>query len=260
MIIQNISKWKLLEESGATNNQNVKQMKDAVPELKSRQIKTDSVDFSEEGTAAMRKQVQSMPGHIDVEEIMQMREILPKLRMNPSDNFQWAMQDDMQNSLNALKQSKGGYTLEDLITIRMDAYSRQYDALKQSYADGSRDIYVSDGIDENGKLQYHKVTEEEDFAYLNEAFDRVADSLMFSAKSQEIQWQINENFGGQKMNSIPLPAEYGEKLSGILKRAASAYAEQTGNGKEGNAANLALKYLNEDTGFADAMRVLFSNI
>lgn len=260
MITQSISKRNLLEESEVAGKENLKQVKDAVPELKSRQVKTDSVDFSREGMAAMRKQVQDTPGHIDVEEIMQMREILPKIRMNPSNDFQWAMQSDIQNSLNAIKQSKGSYTLEDLIAIRMDAYTGQYDVLKQSYADGSRDIYVSDGMDENGKLQYHKVTEEEDFAYLNEAFERIADSLMFSAKSREIQWQINGKFGGQKMHSVPLPAEYGEKLSGVLKRAASVYAEQTEKGNKVNAANLALKYLNEDAGFADAMHTLFSNI
>jgi hypothetical protein len=34
--------------------------------------------------------------------------------------------------------------------------------LKQFYADGSRDICVSAGIDENGKLRYHQVTEKEE--------------------------------------------------------------------------------------------------
>ena len=99
---------------------------------------------------------------------------------------------------------KGSYTLDDLISIRMDAYTRQYDALQRSHEDGSRDIYISDGIDENGKLQYHKVSQEEDVAFLNDAFDRIADSLGFTAKSKEIKWKINEQFGGQKAPDLSL--------------------------------------------------------
>ena len=154
--------WNLLEQPAVSKGEDRKQIKDVVPELKGRQIKTDSLELSREGMAALREKVQSMPGHIDVEEIKQMKEILPKLKMNPEDDFYWAMRNDMQSSLDANKQSKGSYTLEDLISIRMDAYTRQYDALQKSHEDGSRDIYISDGIDENGKLQYHKVSQEEE--------------------------------------------------------------------------------------------------
>lgn len=65
--------------------------------------------------AALRGEVQSMPGRIDVEEIMRMREILPKLKVNPTDDFLWAMRSDMQSFLDAVKQSKGSYALDDLI-------------------------------------------------------------------------------------------------------------------------------------------------
>ena len=108
-------------------------MQDAVPELKGRKIRIDSLELSKEGMAALRGRVQSMPGRIDMEEMMQMREILPKLKLNPEDDFYWAMREDMQNSLDAIKQSKGNYTLDDLISIRMDAYTRQYNALQKSY-------------------------------------------------------------------------------------------------------------------------------
>ena len=180
--------------------------------------------------------------------------------MNPEDDFYWAMRNDMQSSLDAIKQSKGNYTLDDLISIRMDAYKRQYDALQKSYEDGSRDIYISDGIDENGKLQYHKVSQEEDVAFLNDAFDRIADSLGFTAKSKEIQWKINEQFGGQKAPDLSLPEGYEAKLTGTLKKAAATYAEQRKNGNYVNATKQALKYLNEDAAFSSAMHQLFSNI
>ena len=191
--------WNLLNQQAVSKGENRKQIRDVVPELKGRQIKTDSLELSREGMTALREKVQSMPGHIDVEELKQMKEILPKLKMNPEDDFYWAMRNDMQSSLDAIKQSKGSYTLDDMISIRMEAYTKQYDALQKLYEDGSRDIYISDGIDENGKLQYHKVSQEEDVAFLNDAFGRIADSLGFTAKSREIQRKNNEQFGGQKI-------------------------------------------------------------
>ncbi len=260
MNISSISNWNLLQQPDSGQSGHLKQVKEVVPELKDRQIKTDSVEFSKEGMDALRKHVQNLPGHIDVEEIMRMKEILPKLKMNPEDDFYWAMRNDMQSSLNAIKESAGTYTLDDLITIRMEAYTKQYDALQKSYADGTRDIYVSDGMDKNGKLQFHQVSEEEDRAYLKKAFDRIADSLMFAAKSQEIQGQINEKFGKKKTLSVSLPDGYGEKLSGILKHAASAYAEEKEKGNPVNAVNLAFKNLNADAEFSNVMHVLFSNI
>lgn len=259
-MIQGVNEWNFPGQSEVVKSENLKQIKDVVPELKERQIRTDSVDISKEGMEALRKQVQSMPGHIDVEEVMRMREILPKLKMNPSDDFLWAMRKDMQSSLDAIKQSNGSYTLDDLISVRMNAYSRQYDALQQSYAYSTRDIYVSDGIDENGKIQYHKVTQEEDIAYLNEAFDRIADSLALSAKSQEIQWKIDERFGGKNKLPVDLPEGYDQRLSDILKKAARAYADKREENQAVNAAGLAIKALNKNAEFADAMRTLFANI
>lgn len=252
--------WNLLDQPTVNNGEKSKQMQDAVPELKGRKIRIDSLELSKEGMAALRGKVQSMPGRIDMEEMMQMREILPKLKLNPEDDLYWAMREDMQNSLDAIKQSKGNYTLDDLISIRMDAYTRQYNALQKSYEDDSRDIYICDGSNAEGKLQYHKVSKGEDVTFLNQAFDRIADSLGFTANGCESQLKINELFGGQKAPELSLPDNYEEKLSGIMKKAAATYAEQKKNGNNVNATNLALKYLNEDADFSNVMHQLFSNI
>lgn len=142
----------------------------------------------------------------------------------------------------------------------MDAYTRQYNALQKSYEDDSRDIYICDGSNAEGKLQYHKVSKGEDVTFLNHAFDRIADSLGFTANGCESQLKINELFGGQKAPELSLPDNYEEKLSGIMKKAAADYAEQRENGKNLNATQQALKYLNQDAGFANSMRRLFSNI
>ena len=95
---------------------------------------------------------------------------------------------------------------------------------------------------------------------MNDAFDRIADSLGFTAKSREVQWKINEQFGGQKAPELSLPEGYEAKLTGALKRAAATYAEQRKNGNYVNATKQALKYLNEDAAFSSAMHQLFSNI
>ena len=142
----------------------------------------------------------------------------------------------------------------------MNAYTRQYNDLQKSYEDDSRDIYICDGSNAEGKLQYHKVSKGEDVTFLNHAFDRIADSLGFTANGCESQLKINELFGGQKAPELSLPDNYEEKLSGIMKKAAADYAEQRENGKNLNATQQALKYLNQDAGFANSMRRLFSNI
>ena len=143
---------------------------------------------------------------------------------------------------------------------RRKIVDRQYNALQKSYEDDSRDIYICDGSNAEGKLQYHKVSKGEDVTFLNQAFDRIADSLGFTANGCESQLKINELFGGQKAPELSLPDNYEEKLSGIMKKAAATYAEQKKNGNNVNATNLALKYLNEDADFSDVMHQLFSNI
>lgn len=181
MKIDTTDRWNLWDK--VNSNQCHRYIKDVVPELKNKQIKTDSVDFSKEGMAALRAKVQSMPGHIDVEEMKKTFEILPKLRMNPEDDFYWAMRNEMHISLDELKKSKGSYTSEEFMAICTDAYTNQYNALQKAYAEGGRDIYIDDGIDENGKWQYHKVSQEEDFAFLEKAFKRITNSLIFRSRA-----------------------------------------------------------------------------
>jgi hypothetical protein len=113
-------------------------------------------------------------------------------------------------------------------------------------------------MDENGKLQYHQVTLEEDLGYLNEAFDRIADEFGFSATSKEIKWKIDENFGGNSALPVSLPKGYDKQLSGILKGAAAEYEQKREQGISVSAVGLAIKRFNADSQFAYAMRTLFS--
>lgn len=47
--------WNLLEQPAVGKSEDRKQIRDVVPELKGRQIKTDSLELSREGMAALRE-------------------------------------------------------------------------------------------------------------------------------------------------------------------------------------------------------------
>ncbi len=232
-------------------------IKEAMPELRDIQIRVDSVALSREGQAALRGQGQGTFWQIDLDEILQMREIWPKLSMDLSYEMMRDMQTDMRKTSEETIKSKGYESLDDRITKQMNAYARQYEALQRGHADGTRDVYVSDGWDENGKEQYHKVTLEEDLKYLDEAFGRIADDMVLATSSQENLRQSKEYFSGQKLTA-PLPGGSGQRLADTLKRAASAYAQQRQKGNPANAARMALNALDEDRSFSNTMRKLFS--
>ena len=44
--------------------------------------------------------------------------------------------------------------------------------MEEVYGKGEREIYISNGL-VDGKMQYHKVTKEEDFEYLKQAYERL---------------------------------------------------------------------------------------
>ena len=52
--------WNLLEQAAASKGEDRKQIRDVVPELNGRQIKTDSLELSREGMAALREKAQSL--------------------------------------------------------------------------------------------------------------------------------------------------------------------------------------------------------
>lgn len=144
--------------------------REVLPELKDVDVK---VDISKEGMEALRKQVQEMPGTIDMEEWMQTREILPKLQMDPVGTHYWQMAEYEGELLEKVKEVKGNeYTVDDIRDIHAKAYNRCFKELEAAWDKGERDIYISVGV-VDGKSQYHQVTPEEDFEYLKQAYERM---------------------------------------------------------------------------------------
>lgn len=244
--------------------ENAKTIKDVVPSLKDAPIK---VDISEEGRKALREQVQNMPGHFDLEEEMRMREILPKLKLDPVYEHRTAMDSMIQSSYDEIKQHKDYYSIDDLVNVRMDAYARQYFRISKENDQGNREYYLSAGMDENNKLQFHQVSKEEDLEYLDEAFNQKGRSLGTLAGIQEQKWQIDHIFGGKPALSVKLSSDYQTRLDDIMTKARDEVKDKYNKGEYENesvmaddAKKIGIKYLRQDTEFYKQMQELFSNM
>ena len=167
--------------------------REVLPELKDMEVR---VDISREGMEALRKKVQEMPGTIDMEEWMKAREVLPKLQMDPVGTHYFQMAEYEGALLEKVKAEKGDkYTAEDIRDIQTRAYDRYYKELQKAWDNDERDIYISNGI-VDGKAQYHQVSEEEDFEYLKQAYERLQ-------KKVEIFQSLKQS-GIKKYNNISI--------------------------------------------------------
>lgn len=240
-------------------------VKEAVPDLKEKNISV-KVDISKEGMEALRKEVQAMPGAIDFEKQMRFREILPKLQMDTAGNHYIEMRDSWQAALAEIKDQKGNYNLEDIFSATMESYAGQYYNLVQSYEDGSRDIYVSDGV-VDGEFEYHKVTLEEDLEYLNQAFERSAEGAAMYAGMQEQKWNFRHIFYGEPGLDIELPEDYQDRIIGLMNQAQDELVQKYESGAYASEAEMTAdakkivsRTVKEDKEFWNDMKVLFKKL
>lgn len=240
-------------------------MKEAVTDLKNQSISV-KVDISKEGLEALRKEVQAMPGAINWEKEMRFREILPKLQMDPAGTHYTEMRNSWQTALAEIKDQKGNYNLEDIFTATMESYAGQYYKLVQSYEEGSRDIYVSDGV-VNGEVEYHKVTLEEDLTYLNQAFERSAEGAAMYAGMQEQKWNFRHIFYGEPKLDIELPEDYQDRIIGLMNQTQDELVQKYESGAYASseemiadAKRIGSRVLKEDKEFWNDMKVLFKKL
>ena len=166
------------------------------------------------------------------------------------------MRNGITNDLNAIKKQKGSYTMDEMLSVRMGAYADAYEALERAYADGTRDVWVSDGIDENGNLKYHQVTKEEDFAYLDTGFERMKREIVGIFAGRENLRNIKEIFYGERIE-IELPEDYEERLSHILDKTIAEYKVLKKDGKDANMSQLVQQFFYQDKKFAEVMQQLY---
>ncbi|MBR5565838.1 MAG: hypothetical protein IKW08_06715 [Roseburia sp.] len=252
MQINNIDKWNLLNSNYATKHEYLKQFSDT---LNFKNInKPVTVSISPEGLRALHGQ--KLKGSVNISKRQEEEKILSKLSYNPSDEHLWAIRGDVTNALAALKEHQKNYTLDDILSIRLEAYANQYTSLQKAYADGTREIWVCEGFDQNNEFLYHQVTQEEDFEYLDAGFTRIKNEFVSLLASKKNDIKIREIFYGERIE-LHIPGNYQEKMTDILDRTISEYKEKKMTGTHTNITQILQKCFNEDTSFAETMRKLY---
>lgn len=246
------------------NPENMKTMRDIHPEIN---VRTDSVDISEEGRKALREKVRSMPGYFDWAEETKINEMISKSQIDPVYNHREAMNITITAGHERVKKEKGSYNIDDLMGIKMEAFGKQYYETAKAHDNNEKDIYYQDGMDENKKLRFHKIEKEEDLGYLQQAFMRNAEGLGILATIQEENWKVRSQFGGELPLSVKLPENYDKRIVEIMEKAGKEAENNYIAGKYNSsdemaedAKNISMKYLKEDSEFFNTMSVLFSKI
>lgn len=233
-------------------------VKDITPQLQDKEISV-KIDISKEGMEALRKEVQAMPGHIDFEKQKKLREMLPKLQMDPVGAHYEKMNAYSNDALAKIKEYNKNYGLEELFDVKMEGFVKQYRNTILGHEDGSRDIYVQESLEE-----FRKVELEEDLGYLSQAFERSARSVSMFASVQEQRWQIRHLFHGEQKLPVELPDDYQSRIEEILGKAVEEFTNKynvISDVSEAqmitDAKSIASRILREDKEIYKSMQILF---
>ena len=233
-------------------------VKDVTPQLQDKEISV-KIDISKEGMEALRKEVQAMPGHIDFEKQKKLREILPKLQMDPVGEHYEKMNAYSSDALAKIKEHNKDYGLDELFAVKMEGYVKQYRNTILGHEDGSRDIYVQESLEE-----FRKVDLEEDLEYLSQAFERSARSVSMFASVQEQRWQIRHVFHGEPELPIELSDDYQDRIVQMFTKAGEEFAQKYEDISDvseskmvADAKAIASRILREDKEFYESMKILF---
>lgn len=233
-------------------------IKDVTPQLQNKEISV-KLDISKEGMETLRKEVQAMPGHIEFEKRKKLREILPKLQMDPVGAHYEKMNAYSNDALAKIKEYNMDYGLEELFVAKMEGFVKQYRNTILGHEDGSRDIYVQESLEE-----FRKVDLEEDLEYLSQAVERSAKSISMFASVQEQRWQIRHLFHGESELPVELPDDYRSRIEEMLGKAAEEFTNKYSDISDvseaqmiSDAKAIASRILREDKEFYAAMKVLF---
>lgn len=140
--------------------------------LQNRMERAASVEFSEEGMAALREKVQGTSG--DKINMLYQREECPAVELDSTGADVWSQSLSVHRSasLRAIRESGQEYGFEDIMAASLESYAGLYEEINEGYENGTREIWVADGA--NGK---RKLTKEEEIERLNSAYQK------------EIEWQ-----------------------------------------------------------------------
>ena len=252
MQINGFDKWNLLEYAKTVKQEPLTRVSD-LPDWKA-ESKSVTLSISEEGLRALHGT--KLHGAVDVEKAKQMQEILPKLSYNPADEHLWAIRGKASDAMDILKQQNPNYTFDDMVSVRLDAYASEYDSLKKAYEVGTREVWITDGFDEDGDFKFHQVTKEEDFEYLEDGFERMKKEIVSTLAIKENEIRFREYVYHEDFD-IELPVHYQDKMMNILGQTISEYSKQKNEGIDANITQIFNQYFNEDRTFAKTMRQLY---
>ena len=270
------------ENAKILQQEEMKAVAEVFPELQEKNVKlgkidteTVKVDLSEEGLSAaekiqyLRKAVQEMPdsGAVNFQELMELREILPKVQMDPVHAHFEGIRDVRYGFLDRETEEDTVINLQDAVTSWMKAYALQHDALVKAHADGTRDVYVQNygETTESGNFVFHKVELAEDMEYMDAAFEKAGQAVSMMAQIHENRWQVRNIFHGDEPLGIELPENYGDRLQSIMWTAKEMFVEKYNAGTyksintmTNDISKMTMTLLKEDNVFWKSMNRLFS--
>lgn len=128
--------------------------------------KNITVSISREGMQKYRASVQKTSKPLDIAALQEKKEYLSKSVVDPAHG----MTEDFHQRLLKFNSEKGKkeHSAESMMTNCATVYASMYDEIKSGYEQGTREFWVIDDKSENG---FRKVTEEEELAALDEAYD-----------------------------------------------------------------------------------------
>mgnify|MGYP003290164128 CR=1 FL=1 len=233
-------------------------VKDISTQLQDKEISV-KLDISKEGMEALRKEVQAMPGHIEFEKQKKLREILPKLQMDPVGAHYEKMNAYSNDALAKIKEYNKNYGLEELFAVKMEGFVKQYRNTILGHEDGSRDIYVQESLEE-----FRKVELDEDLANLSQAFESSARSVSMFASVQEQRWQVRHLFYGEPELPVELPDDYQDRIEQMLTKVGEEFTNKYSDISDASEAQMitdakaiASSILREDKEFYESMKILF---
>ena len=213
--------------------------------LQNRTERAVSVEFSEEGMAALREKVQEI--NPDTEDSGLYAEISTPIEEVEMEHF-WAMREQRGLTL-----KDGEYNLEDVMKTTMEAYETRYNEIVKAHENGDREADYT----LSGKCS---VTLEEDLAGLDRAYQR---QLAYMAGYITCQ-QTND--GAKFFGSADIQAndaerkEYTDTAVDMMEQAQKKFLEmrKQPDYKEGIGQSIIQNIMNSDTVFTQKTMELFA--
>ena len=217
MRIQGRSNWSILdasEYSKAPKGSRASNFKSDITEGQ------DSVSISKIGYESYRKNISEIgKGNTQsFQEVAQLKQSFPSNVVIDIEGFHHYKMFDEARELDRIEQenlseTKEEWTLEKKANNLLKTYARMYDEIVKGYADGTREVWISDPS--NGEAgHYRRLTQEEELQALDKAYENHTQELVnavnmkeqFYGKLEEVRRKV-ASAKGMRIEDKKLPVE-----------------------------------------------------